>query len=72
MLGHLEFPCDAVFAAPTHFRLSRFTNSGVKSVAVNTRSAFKLAQEIVSAITAETLKLRLDARWQSVFPDIPL
>ncbi len=43
--------------------LSKFTNSGVKPVAVNTLSALKLAQEIVSAITVETFKLRLDPRW---------
>ncbi len=32
----------------------------------------KLPEEIVNASSMETFKFRLDARWQSVFPGVPL
>ncbi len=45
MQGILDFPCDAVFAAPTALGfeviLLRFTNSDVKPVTVNTCSALE-------------------------------
>ncbi len=45
MHGHLDFPSDAFFATPAALgftiRLSRFTNSGVKTIAANTCSAFE-------------------------------
>ncbi len=40
------------------------------------RSAFeywnKLPEEIMKASSVEIFKLRLDARWQSLFPEAPL
>ncbi len=42
--GLLDFPCDAIFAAPTRpglcVVLSKFTNSGVKPGVTNMRSTF--------------------------------
>ncbi len=53
MYDLLDFPCDAVFAAPTctGFKviLSRFTNSSVKPVAVNMRSAFEYCHVLEQA-----------------------
>ncbi len=74
-----DFPCDAVFAAPTRIGLWGHTfkihQQLVKPVDANMRSLFeywnKLREEIVTAIPVETLKFRLDAQWQSLFLEDP-
>ncbi len=83
MHGLLDFPRDAVFAAPTHIGLRGHTFK-IHQQRCKTRRhqhAFsvrvdpywnKLPEEIVNASSVETLKLRLDARWQSLFPEFPL
>ncbi len=83
MHGHLDFPCDAVLAAPIRIWLRDHTFK-IHQQRCKTRrrqNAFsvrvvpywnKLPEEIVNAPSVETLKLRLDALWQSLFPEIPL
>ncbi len=83
MHGLLNFPCDAVFAAPTRIWLRGHTIK-IHQQRCKTRRrqhAFsvrvfpywnKLPEEIVTATSVETFKFRLDARWQSLFPEVPL
>ncbi len=77
MHGLPVFLCDTVFVSPPavglEVILSRFTNNGVKSVAVNIIPYWnKLPEDIVNATSVETFKSRLDAQWQSLFPEAPL
>ncbi len=86
MHGLLDFPAlgfDSDFAAPTHIGLRYHTfkihQQRCKTLhrqhAFNVRVApywSKLSEEIVNASSVETFKLRLDARWQSPFPEVPL
>ncbi len=83
MHGLLDFPCNAVFAASTCTGLRGHTfkihqqrcktrrRQHVFSVRVVPYWKM-LPEEIVNAPPVETFKLQLDARWQSLFPEIPL
>ncbi len=73
MHGLLDFPCDAVFAAPTRTGLlgHAFKVHQQRCKILRRQHAFsvrvvqywdKLQVEIVSAPSVETFKLRLDAR----------
>ncbi len=83
MHGLLGFPCDAVFAAPTRIGLRGHTfkthqqrcKTRRRQHAFNIRVVpywNKMPEEIVNASSVETFKLRLDARWQSLFPEVSL
>ncbi len=83
MYGLLNFPCDAVFAAPTSIGLRGHTFKNHQQWCKTRRRqhAFrvravpylnKLPEEIVNASSVETFKSRLDAQWQSLFPEAPL
>ncbi len=83
MHGLLDFQCDAVFAAPTHIGLrghafkihQRRCKARRRQHAFSVRVASylnKLPEEIANASSMEIFKLRLDARWQSLFPEVPL
>ncbi len=72
MHGLLDFPCDAVFAAPTCIRLRGHTLKSHRQRCKTRRRqhAFsvrvvpywnKLPEDIVTAISVETFKFRLDA-----------
>ncbi len=78
----LGFPCDAVFASPTRIGLRghTFKIHQQRCKTHRRQHAFsvrvvpywnKLPEEIVTATSVETFKLRLDARWQSLFPEVP-
>ncbi len=83
MHGLLNFPCDAAFAAPTCIGLRGHTLK-IHQQRCKTRRrqhAFsarvvpywnKLPEDIVTATSVETFKSRLDAQWQSLFPEVPL
>ncbi len=83
MHGLLNFPCDTVFAAPTRIGLRGHTlkihqqrfktrrRQHAFSVRVVTYRN-KLPEDIVTATSVETFKFRLDAQWQSLFPEVPL
>ncbi len=82
MYGLLAFPCDTDFATPTRTGLRGHTfNIHQRRCKIRRRQhAFsvrvvsywnKLPEGIVNALTVETFQLRLDARWQSPFPDVP-
>ncbi len=83
MHGLLDFPCDAVFAARTRIGLRGHTFK-IHQQRCKTRRrqhAFsvrvvpywnKLPEEIVTTTSLETFKFRLDAQWQSLFPEVPL
>ncbi len=82
MHGLLDFPCDAVFAAPTRIGL-RGHILMIHQQRCKTRHrqhAFsvrvvpywnKLPEGIVTATSVEAFKFRLDAQWQSLFPEVP-
>ncbi len=83
MQGLLDVPCDAVFAAPTRIGLRGHTfkihqqrcKTRRRQHALSVRVVpywNKLPQEIVTATSVETFKFRLDARWQSLFSEVPL
>ncbi len=67
MHGLLDFPCDAVFAAPTRIGLRGHSNAFSVRVVPYWN---KLPEDIVNATSVETFKFRLDARWQK-FPSNP-
>ncbi len=83
MHGLLDFPCNAVFAAPSRIGLPGHTLK-IHQQRCKTRRrqhAFsvrvipywnKLPEDIVTATSVETVKFRLDAQWQSLFPEVPL
>ncbi len=83
MHGLLDFPFDAVFAVPTRMRLRGHTLK-IHQQRCKTRRrqhAFrvrvvpywnKLPEDIVTATSVEAFKFRLDAKWQSLFPGVPL
>ncbi len=83
MHGLLDFARDAIFAVPTRIGLRGHTfkihqqrcktrrRSHVFSVRV-VPYWNKLPGEIVNASSMETFKLRLDARRQSLFPEVSL
>ncbi len=78
----LNFPCDTVLVASTRTGL-RGHSFKIHKQRCKTRRrqhAFsvrvnpywnKLPEEIASTLSLETFKLRLDARWQSIFPEAP-
>ncbi len=83
MHGLLDFPCDAVFAAPTRIGLRGHTLKIHQQLckAHRRQHAFsvrvvpywnKVPEENVTATSVETFKLLLDAQWQSLFPEVPL
>ncbi len=83
MHGLLDFPRDAVFAAPTRIGLrghafkihQQWCKTRRRQHAFSVRVVpywNKLSEEIVNAPSVETIKLRLDARWKSLFPELPL
>ncbi len=81
--GLLDFPCDEIFAPSTRIGLRGHTFQ-IHQQRCKTRPrqhAFsfrrvtywnKLPEEIANASPAETFKFRLDARWQSFFPEVAL
>ncbi len=82
MHGLLDFPCDAVFAAPTRIGLRGHTFKINQQRCKTRRSqhAFsvrvvpywnKMLEEVVTATSVETFQFRLDSRWQSLFPEVP-
>ncbi len=83
MHGLLDFLCDAVFAAPIRIKLRGHTLKIHQQLckARRRQHAFsvqlvpywnKVPEENVTATSVETFKLRLDAQWQSLFPEVPL
>ncbi len=82
MHGLLDFLCDVVFAAPTRIGLRGHTLK-IHQQRCKTRRrqhAFsirvvpywnKLSEDIVTTSSVETFKSRLDAQWQSLFPEVP-
>ncbi len=81
--GLLDVLCDAVFAVPTRIGLRGHTLK-IHQQRCKTRRrqhAFsarvvpylnKLPEDIVTATSVETFKFRLDAQWQSLFPEVLL
>ncbi len=78
-----QFSMRHRFCFPNHFRLRSHTFRIHRQRCKTRRRqhAFsvrvvpywnKLPEEIVNAPSVETLKLRLDALWQSLFPEVPL
>ncbi len=78
----LDFPCDAVFAAPTRIGLRGHTLKIHQQQCKTRRCQHalsvqvvpywnKLPEDIVTATSVETFKFRLDAQWQSLFPEGP-
>ncbi len=83
MHGLLDFLYDAVLAAPTRIGLRGHTlKIHQQRCKIRRRQhAFsvrvvpywnKLPDNIVTATSVETFNFRLDAQWQSLFPEIPL
>ncbi len=83
MHGLLDFPGDAVFAAPTRIGLRghtlkihqqrRKTRRRQHAFSVRVVPYWnKLPEDIVTATYVEAFKFRLDAQWQSLFPEVPL
>ncbi len=82
MHGLLDFPCDAVFAAPTRILLRGHTLK-IHQQRCRTRRrqhAFsvrvvpywnELPEDIVTATSVEAFKFLLDAQWQCLFPEVP-
>ncbi len=81
MHGLLDFPCDAVFAAPPA-GLRGHTLKIHQQRCKTRRCQYvfsvrvvpywnKLPEEIMNASSVETFKLRLHARLQSLFPEVP-
>ncbi len=81
--GLLGFPCDAVFAAPNLIGLRGHTFKVHQQRRKTRRRQYAfsvrvvpywniLPEEIVNASSVEEFKLRLDARWQCLFPEVPL
>ncbi len=78
----LDFPCDAVFVA-TRIGLRGHTfkvhqqrcKTRRRQNALSVRVVpywNKPPEEIVTATFVETFKFRVDARWQSIFPEVPI
>ncbi len=83
MHGILDFPCDAVFAASTRIGLQGHTFKIHQQRCKTRRRQYalsvlvvphwsKLPEEIATATSVEAFQFRLDARWQSLFPEVPL
>ncbi len=83
MDGLLDFPCDAVFTAPTRigvrghtlkihqhrFKTLRHQNAFIVRVVPYWN---KLPEDIVTATSVEAFKFRLDAQWQPLLPGVPV
>ncbi len=80
--GLLDFPCDTAFAAPTRFgiRGHAFKIHQQRCKTRRRHHAFsvrvvpywnKLPEEILDASSVDIFKLQLDARWQSLFTEVP-
>ncbi len=83
MHGILDFPCDAVFSAPTRIGPRGHTLKIHQQRCKTRRRQHalsvlvvpywnKLPEEIATATSVEAFQFRLDARWQSLFPEVPL
>ncbi len=83
MHGHLAFPFDAVFAAPTRIGLRGHTLKIHQQRCKTRRRQYafsvrvvpywnKLPEDIVTATSVEAFEFQLDAQWQLLFLEVPL
>ncbi len=72
--GHLDFLCEAVFSR-SGFRCRSFMIHRRRQHALSAwvvKYWNKLPEEIMNASSVEIFKFRLDGRWQSLVPEVPL
>ncbi len=79
MHGLLDLLCDAVFAAPTHIGLRGYTFKIHQQLCKTRRRQHAFSVPVVpywnklpgEIVNAPSVGHSLDARWQSLFPEVP-